>query len=236
MATVQEQTQSLVEVTTVAIGNTRELANQERMDAVVADITPTIKAIETLTITTQESYNAAMAHMQALKPKINALEKGRKTINRCFTERINTFFGPVLDLLDRGFTHCQRQAGEWDRKLREEDMRKQREEDEKARRSLQAQNAAIAQGKQPRKEIAPTQIVPSAALTQNTKQRFKLVYTVTDVNELPDELVTKMPNRGAIQEAIKAFEANVPKDKKGMVDAPVVSGLEIKWESVYRVG
>jgi hypothetical protein len=223
------------------------VANQDQVLQLLEKFKPKLDAANALTINSEADRAACDVHLggkYGLKGICATFDAGRRAMKRTIDAKIDSMYALVLDPLSKAIKKLEDARSDWDdakeakrRKIQAEvDAIADKQRAELARRQ-KIQDAAVAQGKEARKEIPapesiPDQLVPSA-LADNRAVTYYLTYEVVDINAMPVEFVTKVPNASAINERLRDVAKTFPKDRRGIDEPPQYPGMVVKWATKY---
>lgn len=223
-----------------------EVASPADIASLRAAIQPNLDRCRAVVVNSDGDREVASLLIHATKPLSTKLDNARKQINRAFKTEIDGRFQPVISEIDEAVGVASNARAAYDRKVLEAARERQRLLDEQAakeraelERRQKIQDAAVEAGKQARKEIPAPETV-AAPLVANPHEdtrriHYRLKYTVSDVQALPDELTNRVANARAIYEKVLEIEKTYDKDRKGL-DEPrqEIPGLELRWDAVYN--
>lgn len=199
-----------------------------------------------VTVKTPADRETAKLYGRLLKPVVSGLDKRRLDLTRTIRERlidpINAEMNPVVKTGNAAVTHLNDQIRQFDRKAIEKQREEQRKADAEAARRRKLQDAAVARGGTPRKEIVAEEISKPPVVQTDSSTYFRMGYEIVDEAAVPKSVkfngqVVQVcrPDPGALSVIGAAMEANFERKEKGFADIEQpIPGVRFVWKQHFR--
>jgi hypothetical protein len=201
-----------------------------------------------VTVKTAGDRETAKLYGRLLKPVVTGVNKRRLELTRTIKERlidpINAEMNPVIKAADSAVDHLNNQIRQFDQKAIEKQREEQRKADAEADRRRKLQDAAVARGGTPRKEIVAEEISKPPAVQTDSSTYFRMGYEIVDEAAVPKSVkfngqVVQVcrPDPGALSSIGTAMEANFERKEKGYanIEQPI-PGVRFFWKQHFRRG
>jgi hypothetical protein len=244
----ENQATDIVRVAVTAIPTLNQLGEPTMLEKLRETLEPNLELCRQIEVRDEKGKAACNALIGAVKPLGQKLDEARRAINRACKETIDGRFLPLIKDVENAVGLADKQRRAYDTQQMEIARQRQREAEERAakeraklERRRKIQEAAVEAGKQARTEIAApetvqTEIVSAPAnILENRRQHYRLKYEVVNIDDVPDEFVTRIPKGRELQAKTLEIEKTYDKDRRGL-DEPEqpVPGVRFFWESVYQ--
>lgn len=244
---IDSQSAAMVKAAVKVIPNADQLMASSRWEPIKALLMKAAAKAKLVKVKSPEDRETAQTYARLLQPKVKKLDDKRLQITREIRSRlidpINEKMNPVIKEGKDAVHHLKKQVSDYDLMLIEKRREEQRKADAEAVRRQKLQDAAVARGGMPRKEIVAKQVAMPEVVVTDRSTYWHLAYFIQEPDMVPlsVEFNGKVyplckPDPGLIRAMVTDIEKTFEKEQKGFVDVPQPApGILLKWKQTMRV-